>query len=230
MNYSFLLNTKREEHLDFKALDPWYSYYFHTGETFNYRANISDTLNEIERFNPDDKQNYLNLLSASEKIFNVGFTKLSSEPFNKLSTMVLQTPNIIRLGGYKTVSQFVNSYLEHPLLQRAFSIHPLLVGGNPFSTTSIYSLIHFLERKWGVYFCMGGTGKLISTLHKLMIQNGIEIELETDVTNMVVKDSIVESARTSSGKQFDADLFISNADPPTLFNEILPTGDQFLTK
>ena len=75
----FLLNTKREEHLEFKALDPWYSYYFHTGETFNYRANISDTLNEIERFNPDDKQNYLNLLSASEKIFNVGFTKLSSE-------------------------------------------------------------------------------------------------------------------------------------------------------
>ena len=226
----FLLNTKREEHLDFKALDPWYSYYFHTGETFNYRANISDTLNEIERFNPDDKQNYLNLLSASEKIFNVGFTKLSSEPFNKLSTMVLQTPNIIRLGGYKTVSQFVNSYLEHPLLQRAFSIHPLLVGGNPFSTTSIYSLIHFLERKWGVYFCMGGTGKLISTLHKLMIQNGIEIELETDVTNMVVKDSIVESARTSSGKQFDADLFISNADPPTLFNEILPTRRSIFNK
>ncbi|MEZ4468429.1 MAG: hypothetical protein R3F43_29330 [bacterium] len=27
--------------------------------------------------------------------------------------------------------------------------HPLLVGGNPFSTTSIYTLIAFLERKWG---------------------------------------------------------------------------------
>ena len=124
-----LLGTKREEHVEFRALDPWYSYYFHTGETFDYRPEISDTLEEIEKFNPDDKNNYLQLLAASEKIFNVGFTELSSKPFNNLSTMILQTPNILRLGGYRTVSQFVNKHLKHPLLRKAFSIHPLLVGG-----------------------------------------------------------------------------------------------------
>ena len=150
-----LLGTKREEHVEFRALDPWYSYYFHTGETFDYRPEISDTLEEIEKFNPDDKNNYLQLLAASEKIFNVGFTELSSKPFNNLSTMILQTPNILRLGGYRTVSQFVNKHLKHPLLRKAFSIHPLLVGGNPFSTTSIYSLIHFFGEKMGGPFLHG---------------------------------------------------------------------------
>ena len=52
--------------------------------------------------------------------------------------------------------------LKHPQIRQAFSIHPLLVGGNPFDTTSIYALIHYLEREWGVFFCMGGTGKIIS--------------------------------------------------------------------
>ena len=61
----------------------------------------------------------------------------------------------------------VNKYIKNPNLRAAFSIHPLLVGGNPFSTTSIYALIHFLERNWGVYFSMGGTGKLVKELTKL---------------------------------------------------------------
>ena len=65
--------------------------------------------------------------------------------------MILQTPNILRLGGYRTVSQFVNKHLKHPLLRKAFSIHPLLVGGNPFSTTSIYSLIHFWRENGGPF-------------------------------------------------------------------------------
>jgi len=225
-----LLKSKREEQVEFKALDPWYGYYFHTGETFNYRASISETLEEIEKFNPDDKNNYLKLLAASQKIFDVGFTQLSSKPFNKFTTMLAQTPNIIRLGGYRTVSQFVNSHLEHPLLRRAFSIHPLLVGGNPFSTTSIYSLIHFLERKWGVHFCMGGTGKLINALHKLMIKNNIDILLETDITRLETENKVVKYAETSTKKKYEADLFISNADPPTLFSEILHPKRSFFNK
>ena len=225
-----LLGTRREEHVDFRALDPWYSYYFHTGETFDYRAKVTDTLKEIEKFCPDDKNNYLRLLDASEKIFDVGFTQLSSKPFDKLSTMILQTPNILRLGGYRTVSQFVNDHLKHPLLRKAFSIHPLLVGGNPFSTTSIYSLIHFLERKWGVHFCMGGTGKLISSLYELMCQNQINVLLETDITRLEVSNKTVKYAMSSTGQKYEADLFISNIDPPTLFNEMLPCKRSLFNK
>ena len=82
-------------------------------------------------------------------------------------------PNLIFLKSYFTVSQLVNSYLKNPYLRKAFSIHPLLVGGDPHTTTSIYALIHYLERKWGVFFCMGGTGKIVSELKKLMIDCGI---------------------------------------------------------
>ena len=83
--------------------------------------------------------------------------------------MLKQVPDLIRLGCYRTVWQFTKRYLKDERLRRAFSIQPLLVGGNPFSTTSIYSLIHYLERRWGVHFPRGGTGALVQALGKLML-------------------------------------------------------------
>ena len=90
--------------------------------------------------------------------------------------MVKQIPSLLKLKSYLTVSQLVNSKLKNEFLRKAFSIHPLLVGGNPFTTTSIYALIHYLERKWGVFFCMGGTGKIVREIEKLMLRQGIVIK------------------------------------------------------
>ena len=108
-------------------------------------------------------------LKISKNIFDIGFTQLSDKPFNSFWFMCKQIPALIKLKAHLTVSQLVGRYLKNPKIRSAFSIHPLLVGGNPFNTTSIYALIHYLERNWGVYFCMGGTGKIITELKKLVI-------------------------------------------------------------
>ena len=99
--------------------------------------------------------------------------------------MIRQIPALLTLKCYRTVSQLVGHYLKHPLIRQAFSIHPLLVGGNPFKTTAIYTLIHYLERRWGVFFCMGGTGKLVAELGKLMERQGINIVLNADVDEII---------------------------------------------
>ncbi len=105
-----------------------------------------------------------NCLPHPEKIFDVGFRQLADQPFDRLTSMLAQIPSLMRLKSHLTVSQMVNRYMKHDLMRQAFSIHPLLVGGNPFNTTSIYALIHFLEREWGVHFAMGGTGALVACL------------------------------------------------------------------
>ncbi|MCE2517038.1 MAG: NAD(P)-binding protein, partial [Alphaproteobacteria bacterium] len=132
-----LFGEKREDHVEFRPLDPWYRFYFNSGEGFDYRATVDDTMAEIERFNPADKKGYANLLKASKDIFDVGFEKLADKPFTRFFTMMKQVPSLLKLRSYMTVAQMVNSHIKHPLLRQAFSIHPLLVGGNPFTTTSI---------------------------------------------------------------------------------------------
>ena len=64
-------------------------------------------------------------------------------------------------------------------------MHPLLVGGNPFTTTSIYGLILYLEKKWGIHYSMGGTGNIINGLEKLMIEQEIELIKGHEVTEII---------------------------------------------
>ena len=81
---------------------------------------------------------------------------------------MLEVPALLALKSYLSVYSLVGKFLKDDRLRRAFSIHPLLVGGNPMQTTSIYCLIHYLERKWGVWFPKGGTGALVQALVKLI--------------------------------------------------------------
>ena len=208
-----LFGERRADYVEFRALDPWYRFYFHTGDQFDYRPSIEDTNAEIRRFSERDVAGYAKLLQVSKQIFDIGFEKLADKPFTRLTDMLAQIPALLKLQSYHSVSGIVHKYIKHPLLRQAFSIHPLLVGGNPFSTTSIYSLIHYLERRWGVFFAMGGTGKLVAALDGLLRRAGVT----------VVQNGRAIGATTLDGQFYAADKVICNADPPTVYNQMLPS-------
>ncbi|MFM7983130.1 MAG: phytoene desaturase, partial [Candidatus Fonsibacter sp.] len=132
-------------------------------------------------------QGFEELLKFSERIFNKGYLELSDTPFSKLSFMLKQIPSLLLLKSYLSVFKLVSRFLKNEKLRKIFSVHPLLVGGNPFSTTSIYTLILFLEKKWGVHYALGGTGKIISSLEKLMNEIGIKIIKNDEVIKLTTE-------------------------------------------
>ncbi|NQY32205.1 MAG: phytoene desaturase, partial [Coraliomargarita sp.] len=221
-----LFGKKRSDYVDFIPLDVWYRFHFHDGREFDYGGTVDDTLSAIRAFEPADCQGYENLLAHSKRIFDVGFTELADQPFHSAGTLVKQVPAMARLGCYRTVWQLVSKYLKSDHLRRAFSIHPLLVGGNPFETTCIYSLIHFLERKWGIYFAKGGTGAIVDALERLMLETGIEIRTEATVASIDVSGRSARGIRLEDGDKFDTDIVVSNADPLHLYSKMLPSVDQ----
>ena len=216
-----LFGERREDHIEFRPLDPWYRFYFHNGQQFDYAASLDRTCEEIARFSEADAKGYRKLLAISKDIFDIGFTKLADKPFTRFGTMVAQIPALLKLRSYLTVSSLVGKYIKHPLIRQAFSIHPLLVGGNPFNTTSIYALIHYLERKWGVYFAMGGTGALVRELRKLMERHGVEIRCNTDIQTITIDGNLVTGVITTTGETITADNIICNGDPPVVYNQML---------
>ena len=207
-----LYQEKLSDHINLVPLTPWYRFYFSDKTTFDYGGSLEDTLSEIDKFEPRDKAGYLRLLNHSKNIFDIAFTKLSAIPFHQFFLMITLIPKLIVLRSYESVWGMVSRHLINPKLRQAFSIQPLLVGGNPFSTTSIYGLIHYLERAYGVFFAMGGTGAIVGALKSLMERNNIEIILNTTVKKLVVNDGKVSGLILEDGSQIDADLIVSNAD------------------
>ena len=221
-----LHGRRREDYVEFRPLEPWYRFQFADGDTFDYGGEIEDTEAEIARFNAADVEGYRRLVAHSEKIFDVGFTELSDRPFHKLVTMLAQIPALLKLKCYRTVWQMVCAYLKDPKLRQAFSVQPLLVGGNPFDTTSIYGLIHFLERRWGIHFAMGGTGALVQAYRELMEELGITIKLNTTVDKILVEDRQARGVRLESGAEIEADVVVANVDPKYLYGHMLESSQQ----
>ncbi len=220
-----LFNEKLEDHIKLVPLTPWYRFYFADKTTFDYGGSLNETLAEIAKISPKDVSGYAKLLNHSQKIFNIAFVQLSSASFNSFFKMFSLIPKLIALKSYQTVWGMVCSYLSHEKLRQAFSIQPLLVGGNPFSTTSIYGLIHYLERAYGVFFAMGGTGAIVGALSDLMKRNNITILLNTTVTKVVVEKGIAKKVLLSDGSSQRVDLIVSNADPTYLYTQMIDQNE-----
>ncbi len=221
-----LFGERMADHITLVPLTPWYRFTFADGDTFDYGGTLEETLAEIRRIEPADCQGYLDLLAHSKRIYDVGFTQLSATPFHRFITMVRQVPRLIGLRSYETVWSLVARHLKNPKLRQAFSIQPLLVGGNPFDTTSIYGLIHYLERAHGVHFAMGGTGAITAALGDLMLRNGIDVQLQTTVASITVQDGVATHVVIDDGCKIAADLIVSNADPAHLYDEMIPKLQQ----
>jgi len=216
-----LFGERMAEHINLVPLKPWYRFCFADGETFDYGGTLEETLAEIRRIEPRDCDGYLALLAHSRRIFEIGFTELSAQPFDRFMTMVRQIPRLVGLGSYRSVWGLVSRYMSNPKLRQAFSIQPLLLGGNPFDTTSIYGLIHFLERAHGVHFAMGGTGAITKALGELMERQFIKIKLGTTVAAINVRDGIAQSVTLDDGRTMTADVIVSNCDPAHLYGSMV---------
>lgn len=221
-----LFGERFSDHVNLVPLKPWYRFHFADGDHFDYGGTLEETLAEIARIEPRDCDGYRALLAHSKRIFDVGFTELSALPFDRFMTMVRQIPRLIGLRNYETVWGMVSRHLTSPKLRQAFSIQSLLVGGNPFDTTSIYGLIHFLERAHGVHFAMGGTAAITRALGALMERQGIEITLNTTIDAVNIESGVAKGVTLTDGQVLTADVVVSNADAAHLYRRMIKPAVQ----
>ena len=216
-----LFNKKAEDYIKLTPLDIWYQFIFEDGNKFNYSGDEEEMKKQIKKINEDDVKGYEELVKFTKKIFDKGFTELADVPFDKPLVMMKQLPALLKLKSYKSVYSLVSSYIKNEKLRRMLSMHPLLVGGNPFTTTSIYGLILYLEKKWGIHYSMGGTGNIIKGLEKLMIEEGIEIIKGQEVKNIISRNNKIEGVKLNNQKEINANNVICNADPPAVYEKLL---------
>jgi len=216
-----LFNKNPKNYIEIKPLSIWYRFIFEDGSKFDYSGNEQDMKNQIKMINEIDVIGYENLVKFTKKIFDKGFSELSDVPFDKPFFMIKQIPALLNLKSYKSVYALVSSYIKDEKLRRLLSMHPLLVGGNPFTTTSIYGLILYLEKKWGIHYSMGGTGKIINGMEKLMLEENIDIIKGHEVTEIISKDNKVIGVKLDNNNEIIADNVICNADPPAVYSGLI---------
>ncbi|MDZ4700188.1 MAG: phytoene desaturase [Rhodothermales bacterium] len=217
-----LCGRRMADDVDLRPVSPFYRIRFDDGTSFDYTADPDAMSREIARFSPGDVAGYHRFFEKSAEIFKVGFEALAHVPFGRVSDMARIAPAMAALESYRTVYGLVSKYVKHEKIRQVLSFHPLLVGGNPFNVTSIYTLIAFLERKWGVHYAMGGTGSIVRGMVGLLRERGVSIRLGEEVKEITLEGRRATGVRLATGETITADLVVSNADVGWTYRHLLP--------
>jgi phytoene desaturase len=217
-----LCGRQMSDDVELRPVTPFYRIRFADGECFEYSGDAAAMRHEIARFCPADVDGYERFLRLSEAAFNAGFERFGHVAFGSGWDMARAAPDLIRLQSYRSVYGLVSRYVKDPRLRTVLSFHPLLIGGNPFSTTAIYCLIAHLERRWGVHFVMGGTGRLVEGLVGLIRRQGGAVQCGREVAAITVSGRKATGVRLVSGETVAADIVVSNADSAWTYRHLLP--------
>jgi phytoene desaturase len=218
-----LCGRKLADDVDLRPISPFYRIRFDDGATFDYSGDAAAMRAEIARFSPSDVAGYERFMQASAETYRIGFEQLGHVPFGSWKDMARVLPHLLRLESYRTVHSLVAKHIKDERLRTVLSFHPLLVGGNPFSTTSVYCLIAFLERRWGVHFAMGGTGRVVAGLVSLIEGQGNRLRCNEEVSAIHVENGAATGVQLRSGENIKADIVVSNADSAWTYRYLLPS-------
>jgi len=210
-----------DDFVELLPVKPFYRVFWEDGYQFDYSDDLAAIEKQIEKKSPCDVEGYKRFLQYSEEVFFEGYEKLAHVPFQTWWSMASVAPQLIKLKAYRSVYSVVSKYIRDQHLRQLFSFHSLLVGGNPFTTTSIYTLIHCLERKWGVYFPKGGTGALIQALVKLYEEMGGKLRLSSPIVEIATQDQQIAGVVAADGRREKFDAVVSNADVVHTYEKLL---------
>jgi len=225
-----LADRQMEDYVTLLPVDPFYQLCWEGGYKFDYNDDPEALKRQIREKNPCDVAGYDRFYEYTKDVFHEGYEKLGAVPFLHFKSMISAAPQLMRLQSHRSVYDKVSSFIDDEQLRQAFSFHSLLVGGNPFATSSIYTLIHALERKWGVWFAKGGTGALIGGMVKLFTDLGGDIRLNCTAAEIIMNGDRAKGVRAEDGWQTDCDIVVSNADIVHTYNKLLknhPRGKSY---
>ncbi|RAK52503.1 phytoene desaturase [Phenylobacterium deserti] len=216
-----LSGRKLSDYVDLLPITPFYRLLWEDGAAFDYVNDQDELDRQIAAMSPRDVEGYREFLKYSQAVFEEGYLKLGHVAFLDPMSMVKAGPKLAQLQAWRSVYSIVSKYVKEEHLRQALSFHTLLVGGSPFASSSIYALIHALERKWGVWFPRGGTGALVAGMARLFQDLGGTLRTATPVEQILTEGDRAVGVRTKAGETLKADLVASNADVMHTYERLL---------
>lgn len=216
-----IAGRRMSDDVDLRPLDPFYVIRFPDGSSFTARQDVAAMRAEVARLSPGDLAGYDRFMADSEVRYAFGFQDLGRRPMHRLWDVVRVLPKFAMLRADRSTYAHAAALIRDERLRMALSFHPLFIGGDPFNVTSMYSLVAYLEKTFGVHYAMGGTGALAEGVAGLVRRLGGELRFGVEVDEITVRDGRATGVRLTDGERLRADVVVSNADAGHTYQRLL---------
>jgi len=220
--YKFI-GTSLNEELELQKIDPAIKYYWPDGETFQLSSDLTKLSQECIRLDSRDGIGLLNFLSDARKKYSVSFDNLVTQntqsPLKWFFSAGLR--NILKLGLFRSMESQLNLHFKNKKIIEAFGSYAMYLGGAPHDLPGIFSILPFGELEYGLWLPKGGMYKLVESLEKSLVKQGVIIHKNTKVKNIIKEKNHVRGITLINDEKLYCDQIISNVDLPTTMNKLL---------
>ncbi len=204
-------NRQREDYFELLPIDPFYKIFDDKGRAYNYYRDLDRAKSEVAKISPRDVKGFEKFVKSSVEIFEK-YHPLTEKPFLSAQEMLEIIPGALKMGTYLPTYHYAARFVKDEFLRRICSFHPLLIGGSPFDTPAIFDLIIQFEKEWGIHYARGGTGAIVNALGSLFQEMGGSIQLNTEISEILIENGRASGIRFSDGGIHKADEIVCNAD------------------
>ncbi|MEM6621505.1 MAG: phytoene desaturase [Pseudomonadota bacterium] len=207
--------------VDLRSLDPFYEIRWPDGSKLAARSDAKAMREEVERLSPADLAGYDRFMRDSERRYTFGFEGLGRRSMHELWELIKVLPTFAWLRADRSVYAHAARRVRDERLRMALSFHPLFIGGNPFHVTSMYILVSYLEKAFGVHYAIGGAAAVARAMADVVVRLGGQVHLNTDVDEIVTDGVRVTGVRLADGTVMSAPVVVSNADAGHTYTRLL---------
>ncbi|WP_299606212.1 phytoene desaturase [uncultured Tateyamaria sp.] len=210
-----------DDDVELRSLDPFYEIRWPDGTKFVAQHDTDAMREEVAKIEPRDVAGFDAFLRDSAKRYWFGFEDLGRRSMHQLWELVKVLPTFGMLRADRSVYAHAARRFRNEKLRMAFSFHPLFIGGDPTHVTSMYILVSYLEKEFGVHYAMGGLAGMARKMADVIEDQGGTLLMDTVVDEIVVDDGRVRGVRLESGLELGADVVVSNADAGHTYDRLM---------
>jgi phytoene desaturase len=199
--------------MDLVRLDPSYRVFFDKDDFVDISTNIEKNLNLFEDMEPGAKEKMKEYLKLSEYEYEIAMRDFIYKDYRHLTDFF--KPKLIvegtKLHMFQKLDDFAQRFFKSEKIRKILEYTIVFLGGSPYDSPALYSLMSHVDFNMGVWFPKGGMGKLAEVMKKIAEEQGVEFVFNEPVEKILVKDGKTVGVKTSK-KTYNADLVVVNAD------------------
>ncbi len=195
--------------VELRPLTPFYDIRWPDGTRFEAHSDTERMKQEVAKISPRDVRGYERFLKDSQRRYVVGFEGILTKPMHKLWETIKVLPEFAMLRADRSIYGLAAARVKDEKLRMALSFHPLFIGGDPMHVTSMYALVAYLEKEFGVHYAMGGVQAIAKAMARVVTDQGGQIEFGAEADEILLKNGKAAGVKLKDGRVMQAPLVIS---------------------
>ena len=128
---------------------------------------------------------------------------------------------ITSFNFWQSWDSWLKGFFKSDKLRKILGFPAVFLGGSPFNTPALYSILAWADFGEGVWYPRGGMGKVVEGLEELAKEMGVEVITGVEVKKLLVKKGKVWGVRTER-ELIRAEAVVAATDVPMVELKLLP--------